>query len=133
LAGKERTTQVFDLPVPPRTPEAQIRALDAMVRKMMQDLMETLRNEAATISNDMDALVVRLEQGGHEAELEDIKSARWYRASAQLSIMKRYYGAFCAITKEEGGIVMLPIEDADSQPAELPEASKTDDTDTNDD
>lgn len=112
---RRHTTLVFDVPsITPRTAEDKLRAVRLAIEDSIQNRMTTLKNECQTIGNDMEALVMRLQDEGHEAELTDIKSARWYRTAAQLEVLKRLYKAFCKITGADEGVVEMPTEEIDS-------------------
>lgn len=112
---KRSNTLILDVGGPSRTPAEQIRAFHTLLKDVMQNRMEALRDEAETIGNDMQALVGLLEDEGHEASLEDIKSARWYRTAAQLKMLKTIWGGWCEITGQpQTAVRMRPRADDDS-------------------
>lgn len=68
-----------------------------VLEEAVRHRMEVLRNESETLANDMDALVLRLSSQGHIADLLDIRSARWYRAAAQLDVLREICNSFCDV------------------------------------
>ncbi|MBA3351345.1 MAG: hypothetical protein H0U23_02780 [Blastocatellia bacterium] len=116
VADRRHSTLVFDVPTgpAPKTDSEKLRAIRIVLEDSLQNRMLTLRNECETIGLDMQSLVVRLIDQGHEAELTDIKSARWYRTAAQLELLKRLHRAFCQIMGSNEGVVHMPISDVDS-------------------
>lgn len=100
----------------PRNDNQKLRAFDDLLRVALRNRMRTLRDEAGTISNDMEALVGRLEDEGHPADLCDIKSARWYRTAAQLAILSQLYGEWCKIAElKPEPVFMIRQEESDDE------------------
>lgn len=87
------------------TDAAKLNAIKETIRLVIQDRLSILRDEAETISNDMEALTLRLAMQGHEAEMTDIRTNRWYRTTAQLSCLRKLYQAVCDICGEEPDVV----------------------------
>jgi len=114
---RERSnTLVIEVGGPSRSPAEQIRAFHTLLRDALQNRMEALRDEAETIGNDMQALVGLLEDEGHEANLEDIKSARWYRTAAQLKMLKTIWGGWCDITGQPRSAVRMVPRNGEDEP-----------------
>lgn len=102
------------VPVPcvaPTTPTGKLEAIVELMEYVLEDRLSILRDEAETISNDMQALATRLTLQGHEAELTDIRSARWYRTAAQISCLRKLYQAVCGICEVKPSVVFSRAED----------------------
>lgn len=112
------------LPVP-QTDAEKIEVFHRLLGDLIHNRMIVLRDEAATISNDMEALVGRLQDEGHSADLQDIRSARWYRTAAQLAVLKKLYSSWCQVTGRPATAVILSFDDDEqseiSEPDSVPE------------
>lgn len=94
----------------PRSANEKLEFFHHILMDTIRNRMEALRDEAETIGNDMQALVGRLEDKGSEAELSDIRSARWYRTSAQLVVLQRLWKAWSELTGKKDLVQMSPAE-----------------------
>jgi len=54
------------------------------VVKAIEERLEQLRDEAEVLKSDMDAALARMRQHGAQADMRDIRTARWYRIATEL-------------------------------------------------
>lgn len=92
---------------PQKTDRQRLEEIRGLLRDFVVDRMRAVHSEAVAISSDLDALRLRIEAHGHAAEIEDIKSARWYRTKSQLLVGKKLYAAVCSIMGVDQGEVRL--------------------------
>ncbi len=99
------------------TPEANLtdrQRLDDLrtrLEGLVRDRMGTLSEEASTIAADLEALGIRLSDSGHLAQIEDIRSARWYRCKDQLLLARTIYGYVCRLVQHPEAAVHSPSDD----------------------
>jgi hypothetical protein len=114
--SQRKNTLVFEVPITPKTPDEKLLAFRQVLESAISNRMQVLKSEAQTISLDMEALIGRLSAHGHEAQLSDIRSARWYRTAAQLAILKDLYRAYCNLAGIDDAVVRMVVE---SESAEI--------------
>jgi hypothetical protein len=80
--------------------------LEGYLRKLMLKLCQ----EAQTISNDMEALALRVQKKGSLAQMCDIKSAQWYSTVSQIQALNVVYTATCEVVQVNARVVFPPLE-----------------------
>jgi len=90
----------------------QLEAIKTRVGEIVAKCLQTLSVEACTISSDLVALQLRLEAAGSAAEIDDIRSARWFRAKDQLSVAREIYCFICRTTTGSDSL-SIPLVDTD--------------------
>jgi hypothetical protein len=89
--------------------------------------MRAVHTEAAAISSDFEALKMRIECEGNEAQIGDIFAAAWYRAKHDLLMARRVYAFVCDIMGEEQASLHLgACSDADEDWGACPDADADD-------
>ncbi len=113
---RKRHNTMVDMPIVGgyKTDTEKIHAFGEFLKDSLRNRMGVLRDEAGAISNDMDALIGRLEDEGHLADLADIRSARWYRTASQLLALKQVYSGWCHIMGEEIDAVQMSAQEVES-------------------
>ncbi len=96
---KKTPTLTFEIPLyfGTITSDKQLEQQLLMLERAVVDCMRVLRNEARTISADMEALALRIEDQGSAAILDDIRTARWYKTAHRFELLKNLYHTSCAI------------------------------------
>lgn len=76
--------------------------------------MSAMAEETQTIASDMEALRLRILADGHNASIEDIRSARWYRTRDQFVLARDLYKFVCGVVGEpEMPVLLTTDEDSD--------------------
>ncbi len=115
-------TVMFEVPTPGLiTAEAKLDAIHARLKEMVLNRMSAMAEETQTIASDMDALRLRIKSSGHRANIEDIRSARWYRTRDQFVLARDLYRFVCGVLGEDEAAIWLAEyeEPDDAVPADL--------------
>lgn len=65
-------------------PASKLDLLEKEVAKALEIRLEILRDEAEVLKSDMEAALGRIKRYEKNADLRDIKTARWYRVATEV-------------------------------------------------
>lgn len=110
-------TVMFQVPAPSRsTAEEQLGAIAARLEELIVDRMCALEQESLAVSSDLEALHLRLRKHGHQTDIEDIKTARWWKTKHELVIARLMYGFVCQVSGSPERTLSMVSVDEDCVP-----------------
>jgi hypothetical protein len=97
--------------------------LKRKVEELIMNRMQLLADEASVMASDMQALVGRLMTEGHLAQIDDLRTARWYKTASQLKAYRDVYTMVCtllgtpmrSVHLPRDGVVSTHIDDSKSE------------------
>lgn len=70
------------------TPAQKLQHVRSEVIGQLEDRIEELNVEAQKVVETMNLIHTRTQQQGFDVQLEDLKTGRWYRLSAEISALQ---------------------------------------------